>query len=549
MKKIYLTAAAALMTVVATAQNLDPTVEVTRTYEGKLTDVHKPSFEMAVPDTVQSFKLDFDYSVFDSPYKGSYEFNPYIMSMKPAETTEKVRNLYLRAGAGFTLHPTLDLVWSPDLGKDALSLDVYAANRSYVGKYKALGRADDWKGYDVANKVGADMRCRWRKATMTFETYYSGIAEKDYMKKRAYDSVNARFTLSSNRAWPEHFLYDLDLSYRFAEDKTDYASDRYVMEHNLRMDATFGPAFNKSHKILFDVDFELDTYSHALNAVVADMGFVPHYVYNSGRLHLDIGVRLSLIMPSVTSAPLYQTKGFFVYPDLIASYTLIKDAMKLYAMMGGGNRLNTYASLIERNHHLDMAYGRGIYGILDSTVETGSAAVGLEGRLFKVLRYNFRGGYANYANAPLDTVVEGPEAGTYLPALGYTQYQKCFASLDWELKLQSVRFDGALLYTYAWGEDPGFLKPADLIGNASFEYNWKRRVMAGVDCEFATGRRGDSPVAVPGYADLGIYGEYAFNRMLSFWLRGGNLLNMTIQRNVLFAEKGMNFTAGICLNF
>ena len=31
MKKIYLTAAAALMTVVATAQNLDPTVEVTRT--------------------------------------------------------------------------------------------------------------------------------------------------------------------------------------------------------------------------------------------------------------------------------------------------------------------------------------------------------------------------------------------------------------------------------------------------------------------------------------------------------------------------------------
>ena len=53
---------------------------------------------------------------------------------------------------------------------------------------------------------------------------------------------------------------------------------------------------------------------------------------------------------------------------------------------------------------------------------------------------------------------------------------------------------------------------------------------------------------IPGYADLGIYFEFATSRALSFWVRGGNLLNMTIQRNPLFAEKGINFTAGICLN-
>ena len=68
------------------AQDLDPTVEVSREYEGKLIEVHKPALTMAVPDSVLMFALDFDYSVFESPYKGSYEFNPYIMSMKPAET-------------------------------------------------------------------------------------------------------------------------------------------------------------------------------------------------------------------------------------------------------------------------------------------------------------------------------------------------------------------------------------------------------------------------------------------------------------------------------
>mgnify|MGYP003558149167 CR=1 FL=1 len=46
-KKITLAAAAALIAVMASAQNLDPTVEVNRTYEGKLLEVHKPGLEMS----------------------------------------------------------------------------------------------------------------------------------------------------------------------------------------------------------------------------------------------------------------------------------------------------------------------------------------------------------------------------------------------------------------------------------------------------------------------------------------------------------------------
>ena len=67
----------------ASAQNLDPTVEVNRSYEGKLMEVHKPMLEMAVPDSVLRFDLDFDYEVFDNPYKGAYEFKPYTMELQP----------------------------------------------------------------------------------------------------------------------------------------------------------------------------------------------------------------------------------------------------------------------------------------------------------------------------------------------------------------------------------------------------------------------------------------------------------------------------------
>ena len=132
------------LSMAASAQDLDPTVVVDRVYEGKLMEVHKPVLEMAVPDTVMHFDLDFDYSVFESPYKGSYEFNPYLLSMKPSAAADESGRFYLKAGAGYQLHPTLDLVWSPELPRmdDSFHMDVYARDRSYVGSYWNM-EADD----------------------------------------------------------------------------------------------------------------------------------------------------------------------------------------------------------------------------------------------------------------------------------------------------------------------------------------------------------------------------------------------------------------------
>ena len=108
--------------------------------------------------------------------------------------------------------------------------------------------------------------------------------------------------------------------------------------------------------------------------------------------------------------------------------------------------------------------------------------------------------------------------------------------------------------------DKGLLFPAALTGDVAFAYDWKERVFVGLDCSFSSARKGiayysmnqflKKPVdaRVPGYADLGLEFEYVVNRKLSAWARGGNLLNMTIQRNPIYAEKGINFTVGVCLN-
>ena len=552
------------------AQDLDPTVVVNKAYESKLVQVHKPSFEMEVPDSVTRFDLDFDYLVFEQPYKGADGFTPYVLNMKPATTVAALSDLYLNAGVGYTLHPTLDVVWSP-LKNRMFKFDVYAHHCSYVGNYHSFhpvesaepvlkidrwresgGNRKHWPGYDLKSVAGVDGRYETASLSAGFDVSYYGLASKDLNKNRMYDALDVKLGVSSKPKHGSYFKYDVAAAYRFAEDKLDYIyyADDYLGEHVFDVDATLGRVISGGHQVLVDVEADVAMYSQS---VLWQASITPHYVFRKGAWNVDAGVRVS-------------TKGQIVYPDVKAYYAVIPDAMRLYAHICGGNRLNTYASLLERNHHVDPRFRmHEKNGLMDFTVERVSAALGLEGRIGSIFSYNLHTGYANYASDVLDGVIisTSPETGKrlYLPGIGYASYQKYFASAHWLLLSDDIRFDGKVEYTYAWDLNDlgGLFLPAAVTGDVSFEYNWSRRIYAGVDCAFSTGRHGSVWVKIPGgpgleeavipwYADLGVNFEYAINRSVSLWARGGNLLNMTIQRNPLYAEKGINLTVGICLN-
>lgn len=526
------------------AQNIDPTVEVSRVYEGKLMEVHKPAYEMAVPDTLYRFDLDFDYSVFDNPYKGAYEFSPYMTQMKPSSEQRRPSSLYINAGAGYTLHPVFDILWSPDL-KGPFSVDVYGRHRSYVGQYRALQNDAPWNGYDLLSNVGADFGYDWKKASLDFGASYYGVAVDDYLMKRSYNAVDTYLSLKSKTLWSESFVYDISLAYRYAADKAPLGFGEQYMS----LESSFGPNLKRAGKVLFDVDVELASYSDAISETIGRFSFVPRYVFDRKRLRLDVGVRVEASM----SQNRYGKKGQILYPDIRLDVAVVRNAMKLYVDISGGERLNTFASLLASNHHLTPDYATGAYGhLLQTDIERVRTVVGLEGRISSFFSYDLRAGYVNSKQGVFDAVVNISEGG-YRPAIGYSSFQMTYAEFDWNLDVHCFRFDGTMKYTHLTGLDNSsayLVMPSGLTGDMAAMYNWKKRIYAGVDCKFATMRNVDvDGVTVPGYADLGISAEYAMSRILSIWLRGGNLLNMEIQRNVFFAEKGINFTAGICLNF
>ena len=525
------------------AQNLDPTVEVSRAYEGKLMEVHKPVFEMAVPDTVYRFDLDFDYSVFDNPYKGAYEFRPYIAQMRPSSALQKPSSFYMRAGAGYTLHPVFDILYSPVL-KGPFSLNLYGLHKSYIGQYRALLQAEPWNGYDMLSSAGVDLGYDWKKSALDFGVSYYGLATDDYLMKKGYDALDAYLSVRSKMLWSESFFYDISLAYRYAKDHSSEA----LLEQNILLESSFGPNLKRGAKVLVDVDVELASYSESINETIGRFSFIPKYKLDRERMRVDAGIRVEAVMAGGG----YSKGGQMIYPDVRAEFAVIPDAMRFFIDVTGGERLNTYASMLAANHHLNMTYAPdGYLSLMQSSVERVNARLGVEGRISAFFSYNLSGGYANSKRELWDAVMV-LESGEYKPAIGYSPCQKAFAAVGWEWNMQNFKFDGTLKYTHVWDMEDGKTKlvaPSAFSGNVAATYNWNKRIYAGVDCELASSRTAGIPgSAIPGYADLGINAEYVMNRMISFWVRGGNLLNMEIQRNVFFAEKGINFTAGICLN-
>ena len=357
--------------------------------------------------------------------------------------------------------------------------------------------------------------------------------------------MDAYLSVKSKTLWSDNFIYDISLAYRYAADK----SPLKLGEQNILLESSFGPNLKGVGKVLFDVDAELASYSGVISKTIGRFSFAPRYVFAKKRLRLDVGVRVETSMAQSGS----DKAGQIVYPDIRLDVSVIPDAMKLYLDITGGEKLNTYSSLLASNHHLTPDYAEGGHDfLLQTDIERVGATLGLEGRITSFFSYDLHGGYVNNKRGVFDAVVKLPDAG-YRPAIGYSSYQKYYAQLDWNLDVQSFRFDGMVKYTHVWGfqdASAALVSPSALTGDVAAMYNWKKRIYAGVDCAFATKRNVDlEGVSIPGYADLGISAEYAMNRKLSLWLRGGNLLNMEIQRNVFFAEKGINFTAGICLNF
>ena len=555
---ILLTALAAAVTALAHGQNLNPTVEVTNAYEGGASSIVKPAQRMAVPDSVMKFNLDFDYSVFDKPYEGAYEFKPYYVQLKPTPAPSTEEKFYLRAGAGFTLHPELDLVWTP-IRKDNFRMNVYATHRSYYGRYHRIDAGKDIvptgekvkKGFLADTKAGVDGTYGWDGGVATLDIAYRRRAGDDRRLFQSMAGIETAARVRSLLSDEPHFLYDAAVNYHyFCANRSLTPSSVAVSENadfdesRFNLDGTFGPVLDADHRILVDLDVDLVRYRGDYAGYTGLLSATPRYEFNLDRWRFSLGVRLASIIYSEDYnywKDENDHRSGILFPDVHVDFHLLDDQLVLQAAATGGDRFNTFSGLFLTN---PFAVGNEVGHSVERIRVMGGARGSIAGRF----RYDFQAGGARLNHAATESFFQGEYAS---PSLIEKTYYLLFADLDCGWKNDFLSVDGHLAYRLSNIRRDAFA-PAAFTGFLRPSYHWGERFRVGLDTEWSTARKANIAgveYRVPGWLDLGLNAEYRFTHHFGFWAKGGNLLNQAIQRTPAHAEAGMYGTLGILLNF
>ena len=559
-------------------QNLNPTIEVTNIYEGSMVEIRKPEQKMNIPDSVGRFNLAFDYSVFENPYEGAYEFSPYRINMKPEAAPAPERKFFLRAGAGYGLHPELDVVYSPLTG-EKLRLDVFAGYGGYAGKYRSIkpmtgsdgtvtlkrdGKSF-WNGYDMSANAGASLRYGWDSGEIISGLGYNRLMTKDPVLARGLDAIEASGRVRSLRDDSGYFLYDASLKYRYSHDASrnygSFSKEKMLGEHFFSFDGSFGPVFDESHRVIADIDVDLSRFTGLLDGFEAMTAFAPSYRFTSDRWRWSLGFVIGTFVgsdktPGDDHLTMNQRRGQIVYPDFRASFVIPAVSLTLYASATGGPALENYSALTEKNHWFSPHYG-SIGCQMDNYFERINAKLGLKGNVADRFVYDLSWGFVRKGGAFTDAVlglVRPDQAGFY-PASSFADWGMWYADFGMGWLSSSFEFTSHTSFKKANIKQSYLFAPALFSGENLFAYSWKDRIKAGVGCDFSTARKAtiDVPLGtvlkIPGWVDVSLYAEYAFSHKMGFWAKAGNLLNMTIQRTPYYAERGIYFTAGLYLTF
>ena len=594
MKKLVSTALSllTLSCALVSAQTFNPRVEVENTYEGKIIEAGKQALPMTVPDSLYKFQYKLDYTIFDNPYRGSYQFQPYKIEMKPDAVPSAARKLFVNLGAGWSLHPEVDLVWSPAFRSQPLKMSIYDRFRGFWGNYGLMNYASDFqiparptspsKGYVLDNKVGANVRYEFSKVAFEFDGGYHLFTSSDTLSSHFLQLAEAEIRLMPLDPNKADYFYGGRLYVNAGPDRySSLMSDRHTLGVNeMGADIRFGVPVTAGSRVLVDLGIESTVYSGVLEAVATRMWVTPRYTlaWNSG--FAELGVKLSYLMGSDNTAnkdvvveltpSAFQHRSDYIYPAVMLKQFLIPGHLAVYAKATGGDELNNYADALFSNPFTDPM---SVVPNLDSSSERVNASLGVEGNLLGQLQYDLHGGYAVRHNWRcesvefVDRIYTEPMMGWSRPFLSsyysYNDYNMWYADLSFLWKSARLDLDGHFRFQdtdLSTREGFDAVAPSRFLGSVQATYNWNRQAFAGISLSGASRRTGTAIIAfypdwprtastsVAGWVDLGLFGRYVINPHWTVWAKAGNLLGQPVQHYFLHPERGPYGTLGITFN-
>lgn len=581
-------------------QKIDPTLEVKRDFDAKLMEITKGKLYSSFADSLGIFNLAFKYTIFDKPIKDLYEFTPL-----PSATIERSPTLvqpffYLQAGSNFPLNPYGSFYLQPRLGK-GLSLIINGKHNSYMDKLPGVVITDNIvsRGADrgaapsSASDLGVRFKYSWVKgeigadaAVGSYRNSYYGInettlsllsqfspfpqpRESAYMKDSlsgVLSKTGAKLYARSINNNKKSLYYDFDISISQSKAKAkfyevfDLTGDPFsgflkesrFDEKYINTGMVVGGSFSSFNKILAGVRYE------ASNSITSDsydrsnLVIHPKYIYNKGRLNVDLGFKYNLWRESGTN-------GYNIYFSGSASIELVKGNIWVYGLLDGKNNFMNYHKMAELNPWIHPNID--IMNIEQPVI----ARAGIKGKFRDRVSFNIYGGYYEfrnqihfYANSSF------PHSDSY-PAnsFGAVYNDEKRVGLGGEILLKLENFEGGIDADFYGFRDENNMtnkhynySPFELKGRA--KYSWRDRVIIGVNFH----HRQKSPALfiedlliggvppvryIPSYTLMNLEVSYIYDRKFTFFIKLNNIFNSDIIYLANYPMPGINGGIGIAI--
>lgn len=544
MKRILLLAAS-LLSFSSFAQ-IDPTVEVNRSYDAAIGDIVKPDLPVTVADSLHRFDINFDYSIFNRRYAELYEFNPFEATSLGIKDTKRPPLFYSRIGTQFPLIPSAELYFQSGTDKGA-HFTLYGRHDSFWGKLpQAVNEDITYDAGKMKNKVGGNLTYAWATGEMSLDASY-GFDRFDYPSdihnNNAFD-ISAKFNSANSEE--NSIYYDVTLAYRNTLKKM---SQKDLGENYLKAAGFVGASFDK-HRVYIDMNLEFAKYSvlHDFSTGVVEVS--PMYQLRNRWLDAKLGIKFgnnyTLKGKEVDTEMESETYSTFC-PNIDARFTLARKVLWVRALIGGGNDINQYSKLLKECPVL----------VPNTSLKFGNrpidAKLALESYIFGRLSLNIFGSFTVF-NDKLAFVPEALNADApHILAL-YRDMNYFGFGVEAFFQTQDFSLGGKIqLNNYKDSDKQIVTELPKCEANAFLRYSFRERIIAQADFNYRSDVSGKcltgGHYSVPAIVDLDFNLNYIINRNLAVYGKIGNILNKRNQYVPLYVEPGRNFGGGLCVSF
>lgn len=357
----------------------------------------------------------------------------------------------------------------------------------------------------------------------------------------------------------DKYFNKVAVSYRYFGDALGSRENRFIATPTLEFEIADEIVTTNINLDYLGGSFEREEQVGVLNDYkILNLGIQPNLLVLRDNLTLNLGAE---IVYSVDSQR--EENNFYIYPNVTASYRLLGEHVIAYGGLEGGLNQNTYRDAVQTNPYVSPTLE------IKPTHNQFDTYVGLKGKVYDLVSYNFRGSLSSEKDKAL--FVNNRESSLQLEGYDYRnsfsyRYDdittvSAYGELNFSISKKFTLGATAEYFNYGTDNEEEAWNLPEIKASIITDYQITDQWFAGAQL-FFVGERSDvdtsisftppTPepfVTLDSYFDANVNLGYRFNEKLLVFIKGNNLAGKNYERWTNFPVQGVQVLGGLTYKF